>query len=186
MGEDVIARWRQIAKARDVAGLDGLLAEEVVFRSPVVHTPQRGKAIVGKYLAAALDVLGNESFRYVGEWRAERSAVLEFVTTIGGIEIDGVDIIAWSEAGRIVDFKVMLRQRRGVDEFNRWFFVTFHDAALRYVVFPYPMEEVTGVLELHPDHWTFTNMRGGNGQAVLTGYGDVRKVGEDADGSLTS
>jgi len=115
MGEDVIARWRQIAKARDVAGLDGLLAEDVVFRSPVVHTPQRGSAIASKYLAAALDVLGNETFRYVGEWRAENSAVLEFLTTIDGIEIDGVDIIAWSEAGRIVEFKVMLRPLKAIN-----------------------------------------------------------------------
>ena len=115
MDGDVIARWRRIAKARDVAGLDGLLAEDVVFRSPVVHTPQRGKVIASKYLAAALDVLGNETFRYVGEWRAERSAVLEFVTTIDGIEINGVDMIAWSEAGRIVDFKVMLRPLKAIN-----------------------------------------------------------------------
>jgi hypothetical protein len=58
------------------------------------------------------------------------------------------------------DFKVMLRRRRGVDEFSRWFFITFHDAALRYVVFPYPLEEVTGVLELHPDHWEAKDFRG--------------------------
>ena len=112
---DVIARWREIAKTRDLAGLADLLAEDVVFHSPVVRTPQRGKAIASKYLAAAFDALFNETFRYVGEWRAERSAALEFMTTVEGIEIDGVDIIAWSEAGRIVDFKVMLRPLKAIN-----------------------------------------------------------------------
>jgi hypothetical protein len=58
------------------------------------------------------------------------------------------------------DFKVVLRRRRGADEFNRWFYITFHDAALRYDVFPYPLEEVSGVLELHPDHWEAKDFRG--------------------------
>ena len=66
-----IERWREIAKSRDFAGLETLLADDVVFRSPVVHTPQRGKAITLKYLSAALAVLGGEAFRYVGEWLSE-------------------------------------------------------------------------------------------------------------------
>jgi hypothetical protein len=116
---DTIERWRRIAKARDFAALADLLAEDVVFQSPVVHTPQRGKAITLKYLVAASHVLFNETFRYVGEWRAERSAVLEFVTTIEGIEIDGVDIIAWDEAGRIVSFKVMARPLKAINLLHR-------------------------------------------------------------------
>src|SRR5579863_10539896 len=106
---DTVAKWREIAKARDFTGLADLLAEGVTFWSPVVHTPQQGRAITHKYLSAAFHVLNNESFVYAGEWRAERSAVLEFNTTIEGILIDGVDIITWDEAGRIVDFKVMVR-----------------------------------------------------------------------------
>src|SRR4051812_19241751 len=84
---DTIARWREIAESRDGAALEELLAEEALFHSPVVHSPQRGRAITHKYLMAAFDVLFNASFRYVGEWRAERSAVLEFKTTVEGIEI---------------------------------------------------------------------------------------------------
>ena len=61
-----IEQWHEVARARDAAGLEALLAEDVVFLSPVVHTPQRGKAITTKYLAAALHVLGNADFRYVG------------------------------------------------------------------------------------------------------------------------
>lgn len=116
---DTIASWRSIAKAHDVAALAGLLAEDVVFRSPVVHTPQRGHAITLKYLTAAFHVLNNESFAYVGEWRAESSAVLEFTTTVEGIEIDGVDIIAWGPDGRIVDFKVMARPLKAINLLHR-------------------------------------------------------------------
>ncbi len=116
---DTIARWREIAEAHDIAALAGLLAEEVVFRSPVVHTPQRGHAITLKYLAAAFHVLNNANFAYIGEWRAERSAVLEFTTTIEGVEIDGVDIISWGPDGRIVDFKVMVRPLKAINMLHR-------------------------------------------------------------------
>ena len=101
------------------AGVADLLAEEVAFWSPVVHTPQRGKAITLKYLTAAFHVLNNESFVYVGEWRAERSAILEFNTDVEGITIDGVDIIAWDGAGRIVDFKVMVRPLKAINLLHR-------------------------------------------------------------------
>jgi hypothetical protein len=116
---DVITRWREIAATRDFAGLAELLADDVVFRSPVVHTPLAGKAITLKYLTAAIHVMSNASFRYIGEWRAERSAALEFTTTIDAVEIDGVDIIAWDAAGRIVDFKVMARPLKAINLLHR-------------------------------------------------------------------
>ena len=116
---DTVARWREVAESADEQALDALLADEVAFHSPVVHTPQRGRAITRQYLSAAFHVLFNPSFRYVGEWRAERSAVLEFVTTVEGVEIDGVDIIAWDEAGRIVDFKVMVRPLKAINLLHR-------------------------------------------------------------------
>ena len=116
---DTIARWHEIALSRDGAALWELLDEEAVFHSPVVHTPQSGRAITHKYLMAAFDVLFNPTFRYVGEWRAERSAVLEFKTTVEGIEIDGVDMIGWDAAGRIVEFKVMARPLKGINLLHR-------------------------------------------------------------------
>lgn len=54
--------------------------------------------------------------------------------------------------------------------------------SIQWAGLPYPIENLTGHLELHPDHWTFKDMRGQNGQAVVTGYGDVRKLGVDAEG----
>jgi hypothetical protein len=118
-GMDTIARWREVAETGDEAALEALLSEEVVFFSPVVHTPQRGKAITAKYLNAAFHVLFNPTFRYVGEWRAESSAVLEFVTEIEGVEIDGVDMISWGPDGRITEFKVMARPLKAINLLHR-------------------------------------------------------------------
>lgn len=109
-----IEAWLETAQGGDLAGLDALLADDVAFLSPVVHTPQRGKALTAKYLAAAIDVLG-ANFRIVEEWIGPRSAVLEFVSAIDGVEINGVDIIGWNDQGRIDRFKVMVRPIRAVE-----------------------------------------------------------------------
>ena len=112
---DTLTAWHEIVRARDMAGLAALLAEDVVFHSPVVHTPQRGKAICTKYLQGALHVLNNEHFRYEREIVGPRDAVLEFVTQIDGIQINGVDLIRWDDRGQIVDFKVMLRPLKAIN-----------------------------------------------------------------------
>ncbi|MGD0188464.1 MAG: nuclear transport factor 2 family protein [Roseiarcus sp.] len=119
MRPSALARWHAIAASRDASALDALLADDVVFLSPVVHRPQVGKALTKAYLAAAMNVLGNDAFRYVGEWRGENSAVLEFVTTVEGIEMNGADFIAWNEAGRITSFKVMVRPLKAIDLLHR-------------------------------------------------------------------
>ncbi len=111
----VIAAWHQVVQQRDMAGLQRLLADEVVFHSPVVHTPQRGKAITFKYLQGAMLVLNNQSFRYAREIVGARDAVLEFSTVIDGIQINGIDLIRWNDAGQIVDFKVMVRPLKAVN-----------------------------------------------------------------------
>ena len=116
---DPIARWHEIVNTRDGAALRDWLAPDAVFHSPVVHTPQVGRAITHKYLMAAFDVLFGPQFRYVGEWRAERSAVLEFVTEIEGTVIDGVDMIAWNAAGEVVEFKVMARPLKAINLLHR-------------------------------------------------------------------
>jgi hypothetical protein len=110
-----IARWHEIARSRDLVALDALLADDVVFLSPVVRTPQPGKALTKAYLGAALEALLNETFRYVGEWLGPDSAVLEFVAVIDGIEINGADFIAWNNADQIVSFKVMIRPLKAIE-----------------------------------------------------------------------
>ena len=112
---DTMATWHDIVRTRDAARLDALLAEDVVFHSPVVHTPQRGKAITSHYLRAALLVLNGAGFRYVREIVGERDALLEFVTELDGIQVNGVDLIRWNEYGQIVDFKVMVRPLKAIN-----------------------------------------------------------------------
>ena len=111
----VIQAWHDLVRSRDMAALQRLLADEVVFHSPVVHTPQRGKAITLQYLMGAMQVLNNASFRYEREIVGAHDAVLEFATEIDGIQINGVDLIRWNEAGQIVDFKVMVRPLKAVN-----------------------------------------------------------------------
>lgn len=115
MTTNPIAQWHQLVKSRDVQGLESLIAEDAVFHSPVVHTPQVGKAITSKYLTAAFYVFANDTFKYVREVIGERDAVLEFEVEIDGISINGVDMIKWNEAGKIVEFKVMLRPLKAVN-----------------------------------------------------------------------
>ncbi len=111
---NAIANWHAIVKTKDLAALDALLAEEVTFHSPVVHTPQHGRTVTKMYLSAALSVFVNDSFRYVREVVGEHVAVLEFVTEIGGTHVNGVDMIEWDADGRIRDFKVMIRPLRAI------------------------------------------------------------------------
>jgi hypothetical protein len=115
MAPDPLARWHELLRSRDPRGLEALLDEDVVFHSPVVHTPQRGKAVTTMYLGAALQVFVNDSFRYVREVSAGREAVLEFQVEIDGITVNGVDMLRWNEEGRIVDFKVMVRPLKAVN-----------------------------------------------------------------------
>lgn len=107
--------WHRLVRNPDPAGLDALLAEDVVFLSPVVHTPQRGRRLAAAYLDAAFRVFGNPTFRYVREIRGTADAVLEFECEIDGIQVNGVDLIKWNDAGKIVEFKVMLRPLKAIN-----------------------------------------------------------------------
>ena len=112
---DTLATWHALVTGRDVGGLDTLLADDAVFHSPIVHSPQVGKALTRRYLAAAFEVFFNPSFRYVREVAGERDAVLEFMVEIDGICVNGVDMIRWNDAGLIVEFKVMLRPLKAIN-----------------------------------------------------------------------
>lgn len=111
----VVDRWHELVNTRNAKGVENLLADDVVFYSPVVHTPQMGKGITNKYLMAAFEVFFNETFRYVREVRGPSDAVLEFELEIDGIAINGVDLISWNQAQKITSFKVMIRPLKGVN-----------------------------------------------------------------------
>lgn len=112
-----LERWHAaLAAGSTPAALTQILAEDVVFHSPVVHTPQTGRAIVTAYLAAAGKVLGDGGFRYVRELVDGNEALLEFETTLDGIHVNGIDLIRFDGSGRIVDFKVMIRPLQAVNK----------------------------------------------------------------------
>jgi len=112
--------WYGYMRSRDHDALWAVLAPDAVFESPVVHTPQVGREIVFKYLVGAEQVLGGPAFRYVGEWRGEHGAVLEFETEIDGIAINGVDIIGFSaDDSQIIHFKVMVRPLKAISLLHR-------------------------------------------------------------------
>jgi hypothetical protein len=112
-------RWEQIAKSRDFDLLDDLLADDIVFESPIVHTPQVGRRIAKMYLIGAVQVLGGPEARFIGRWFAERSAVLELETRVDGLVVNAVDIIRWNSEGRINHFKVMVRPLKAINALHQ-------------------------------------------------------------------
>ena len=106
--------WHDIIAQRDPGRLDEILAPECVFYSPVVHTPQEGRDLTRLYLTGAMHVF-NEGFRYLKEVVTPEHAVLEFECELDGILVNGVDIMSFDEAGRIVEFKVMVRPLKAVN-----------------------------------------------------------------------
>ncbi len=113
---DHVAEWHRIVTEGDLAALNAVLADDVVFHSPIVHTPQEGKALTTFYLVAAFQVLCHDQFRYVRHVGSDREWVLEFVTEIDGIHVNGVDMILWNPQGQIEDFKVMVRPLKAIDK----------------------------------------------------------------------
>jgi len=111
--------WHRLVRTRDAEGLAALLAQGAVFHSPIVHTPQRGRELAVRYLAAAFRVFMTPGFRYVREIEGPSDAVLEFETLIDGVQVNGVDLIRWDEHGQIVDFKVMLRPLKAIEVVHR-------------------------------------------------------------------
>jgi hypothetical protein len=126
MIEEVVERWHQHMRGELPGGLDGLLADDVVFYSPIVYTPQKGKAVTKLYLEAATLTLPGEApstgqassgggFRYTKQVVSGDTAVLEFETTVDGTYVNGVDIIRCDDGGRIVEFRVMIRPLQAVN-----------------------------------------------------------------------
>lgn len=115
MAHATVEKWHALLAAQDVSRLDDLLADDVVFHSPVLHTPQRGKAVTSLYLTAAYQVLLGSGFHYVREVANDTDAVFEFEAELDGIHINGVDMMHWNSEGKIDDFKVMVRPLKAVN-----------------------------------------------------------------------
>lgn len=114
---DNLARWHAYMDGgSDPAQLAEMLADDAVFYSPVVHTPQAGKAKVMAYLGAAGSVFGNGSFRYVRELVDGDNVMLEFAAEMDGIAVNGIDLITFDADGKIKDFKVMVRPLKAINK----------------------------------------------------------------------
>jgi hypothetical protein len=112
-----VAAWHAYMESgADAALLGAMVADDAVFHSPVVHSPQGGKAKVMLYLLSAAKVLGGDSFRYVREIVEGNDALLEFTAEIDGIHVNGIDLIRFDDAGMIKDFKVMVRPVKAVNK----------------------------------------------------------------------
>ncbi len=132
--EQCIADWHKHLRGEYPGGLDALLTDDVVFLSPVVFTPQKGKDVTKLYLQAAAGTFGgdegsgtiekaaadggsagDEPFHYTKEVLSGHHAVLEFETKMGGKYVNGVDIITCNDEGKIIEFKVMIRPLQAVN-----------------------------------------------------------------------
>ena len=132
MIESVVERWLKLLHGEvedQDAFLDELLSDDVVFYSPVVFTPQHGKAVTKLYLGAAGSVFaGSDSqdstggdtgkdrtFNYTKKVLSGNQAMLEFETEIGGKYVNGIDIIECNDEGKIVEFRVMVRPLQAIN-----------------------------------------------------------------------
>jgi ketosteroid isomerase-like protein len=106
--------WHRILETQRLEDLNNLLADDAVFHSPVMHTPQAGKVLVSQYLSAAFHLFSQYSFTYVREIVSGNEVVLEFEAEIDGLYVNGVDVITWNDEGKIIDFKVMLRPLKAI------------------------------------------------------------------------
>lgn len=110
-----LQRWMDYFHGdHDPAALSAILHEDLVFHSPIVHTPQRGKKVTMMYLGAAGKTLGGDSFRYLRIFDCGDKAVLEFETEMDGVHVNGIDMIEWDGDGLITDFKVMVRPLKAI------------------------------------------------------------------------
>jgi hypothetical protein len=131
MIQHVIHQWHAYMRGDLPDGLDILLDDDVVFYSPIVFTPQVGKEITKMYLLAAGQTLPGEKsapsqtdvpsqkFRYTKQVLDGNMAVLEFETTIEGKYANGVDIITCNDAGKITEFRVMMRPLQAINAVHR-------------------------------------------------------------------
>ena len=114
--DTVMQQWHHAMKNREIDALDPILADEVEFVSPIVHSPQKGIALTKKYLLGAMHVLmAGDSFYYSREVIGKNDAMLEFHTMIGDVEINGVDMLQWNDEGKLTEVKVMIRPLRAVN-----------------------------------------------------------------------
>ena len=107
-----VEEWHELlADRRDT--LDNMFAEDVTFYSPVVFSPQQGRALTEMYVQAAAHVFRGDgpdgSFSYTRQVIGSSVAMLEFETVVDGVHVNGVDVMRCNDKGRIDEFRVFIR-----------------------------------------------------------------------------
>lgn len=110
--------WHRCFELKDSSLLDEFLHDDVIFYSPVVFTPQKGKMITKAYLLAASQSLADE-FEYVRKVITKHQVVLEFECKIDGKYVNGVDMITFDDDMKCTEFKVLVRPLQAVNAIHQ-------------------------------------------------------------------
>lgn len=109
-----LQRWHEMVARKDLSQLPELLAPNAVFRSPMAHTPYPGAPVVSMILNTVLQVFVDFTYHRELATADGLSVVLEFSAKVSGRELKGIDMIRFDEAGKIVEFEVMVRPMSGL------------------------------------------------------------------------
>lgn len=108
-----IASWHNMLASRDLSGLSAITHPDVVFRSPVAHSPYHSAQALSLALSNVIEVFTNFTYHRQAATADGMSVVLEFSATIDDKDIKGIDFIRFNEEGKIIEFEVMLRPLSG-------------------------------------------------------------------------
>src|SRR5690606_24864603 len=117
MGDPTMTSFREAIEAGDLAAAEALLADDVVFTSPVAYKPYAGKPITAAILRAVAEVF--QDFRYVRELHDDHGHALVFEATVEGLSVTGCDFLRFNDDGKISEFMVMVRPLRAAEALAR-------------------------------------------------------------------
>ena len=126
-----ITKWHEVVSTKNYQLLEEILDDNVIFYSPVVFTPQKGKEITKIYLSAAAEVFEGNSFSYVRELIKDNEAALEFELELDQIKVNGVDLITWNHEKRITEFKVFISPLQAVNALHQKMGAMLESAKIR-------------------------------------------------------
>lgn len=118
-----LAQWHGLMQKNDLGGLPALLHPQAVFRSPMAYKPYVGAPVVSLILNTVSKVFIDFAYHRELVSADGLSVVLEFSAKVGERELKGIDMIRFDEAGKIIEFEVMIRPMSGLqalgDEMGR-------------------------------------------------------------------
>jgi len=126
-----ITKWHEVVSTKNYQLLEEILDDNVIFYSPVVFTPQKGKEVTKIYLSAAAEVFEGNSFSYVRELIKDNEAALEFKLELDEIKVNGVDLITWNHEKKITEFKVFIRPLQAVNALHQKMGAMLESAKIR-------------------------------------------------------